>query len=75
MKNKFFIIILLFIAVSSLSARDDTSLYIDGLESIIQKDTPKAQLSFNELVIQHPNSEYYYKANNFLDNLNNKVDK
>lgn len=74
MKNKFFIIILLFIAVSSLSARDDTSLYIDGLESIIQKDTPKAQLSFNELVIQHPNSEYYYKANNFLDNLNNKVD-
>jgi len=74
MKKNCFILFILFILLSPLCASDDISLYINGLESIIQENTPQAKESFNELVEQYPSSEYHFKANDFLYKLNNKVD-
>jgi len=74
MKKNCFIVFLLFILFTPLFASDDISLYINGLESIIQEDTPQAKESFNQLVELYPDSEYHFKANDFLFELNNKVD-
>ena len=74
MKKNYFIAFLLFILITSLCASNDTSLYINGLESIIQKDNPQAKESFNELLEQHPNSEYNFKASNLLSKLNLNVE-
>jgi hypothetical protein len=75
MKKNCFIVILLFFLISPLCAMDDISLYINGLESIIQEKSPQAKASFNELIEQHPNSEFRFKANDFLYDLNNEVEK
>ena len=74
MKKRLFIVIILFIATSSLYASDDVSLYINGLESIIQEKDKAAVDSFEQLVDLYPNSKYQVKASDYLFSLNNKKD-
>ncbi len=74
MRKKIFIIVLLFVLSYPLFANNDVSLYIDGLESMVQEDSGKAKASFNTLVNQFPNSQYHLKASDYLYKLNNKVD-
>ncbi len=74
MKRRLFIVIILFIATSSLYASDDVSLYIKGLESIIQEKDKDAVASFEQLVDLYPSSKYQLKASDYLFSLNNKKD-
>lgn len=72
MKKKLLIISLLFIITSSLYANNDTSLYINGLESITQRNDVEAIDSFNQLVDLYPSSIYKVKASTYIDSLKNK---
>jgi len=74
MRKNCIMLFLLFILISPLCANNDTSLYINGLESIIQKDTSQAKESFNTLIEDYPNSEFNFKASNLLSQLNQKVE-
>ncbi|MGD6731476.1 MAG: hypothetical protein ACPKMZ_10445 [Pleomorphochaeta sp.] len=74
MKKNLLIIFLLFTILNPIFAIDDATLYIEGLESLIDEDRAQAENSFNQLVLEFPNSEYNSKANNFLFDLNNKID-
>jgi len=74
MRKNCILLFLLFILISPLGANDDTSLYINGLESIIQKDNNQAKESLNLLLEQHPTSEFNFKATNLLSQLNQKVE-
>lgn len=65
------------IAVSASAAdkvRPDTTLYIEGLESLVQENTVLAESSFMKLIDQYPRSIYSAKASRFLDELQNHVD-
>lgn len=74
MKKKIFIVLILFISASHLFANDDASLYINGLESIIQEKNKDAIESFDQLVKFYPRSKYQQKANDYLFSLQNKKD-
>lgn len=74
MKKKWFVVLILFVITSSLYASDDISLYINGLESIIQEKDEDAIDSFEQLVNLYPSSEYQFKANDYLLSLKNDKD-
>ncbi len=74
MKKNLLIIFLLITILNPIFANDDTSLYIEGLESLIDDNKEQARESFNQLIFEFPNSNYNIKANNFLLDINNKVD-
>ncbi len=74
MKKRLFIVLLLFIITSSLYANNDVTLYINGLESIIQEKDAEAIDSFEQIVDLYPRSKYQLKASDYLFSLNNKKD-
>ncbi len=74
MKKRLFIVLILLFATSMLYASDDVSLYINGLESIIQEKDKEAVASFEQLVDLYPSSKYQLKASNYLFSLNNQKD-
>lgn len=74
MKRYVLIMFILLLIISPLSASDDTILYIEGLESLIDENNDQAKSAFDQLIIEYPDSAYKIKASNFLYNINNKVD-
>lgn len=74
MKKNYFVIFVLFIILSPLYANNDASLYIDGLEFMVDENDSQAIESFNDLIDLYPTSKYNVKANDYLFNLNNKKD-
>jgi len=74
LKKRLFIVLILFIVTSSLYANNDVSLYINGLESIIQEKDEEAIASFEQLVDLYPKSKYQIKGSDYLFSLNNTKD-
>ncbi|MGD1823676.1 MAG: hypothetical protein ACPKM0_13055 [Pleomorphochaeta sp.] len=74
MRKNYLILFVLFIILSPLSAKDDTSLYINGLEAIIEENESEAKESFSELIDLYPSSKYQFNASNYLFDLNNAKD-
>lgn len=66
---------LLLSSLMLISAQEyDTSLYIEGLESLIEEDKSSAEESFSQLLEQYPGSSYALSSRAYLDEIQSYVD-
>jgi len=67
MKKISLVLFFLLLIFSALPAEDAISLYIEGLESLTEDNNESAEFYFKNLVENHPESPYSFKAQNYLN--------